>query len=63
MSKLPKPRRLEGLSDAAFSIIITLLAGLAAVAWLVVHPILAAALFTFVVPYHAWTSQGIPSGR
>lgn len=34
----------------------------AAPGWFV-HPILAVALFTFVVLYHAWTSQGIPSGR
>lgn len=34
----------------------------AALGWFV-HPILAVALFTFVVLYHAWTSQGIPSGR
>ncbi|HEX4166856.1 MAG TPA: TMEM175 family protein [Bryobacteraceae bacterium] len=34
----------------------------AALRWFV-HPILAVAPFTFVVLYHAWNSQGIPSGR
>jgi glycerol-3-phosphate cytidylyltransferase len=57
MPVVPLAERLEIVRNVRFVYIVA-----AALGWLV-HPLLAVGIFTFVVGYYAWTSQGIRSGR